>query len=223
MVLLAAVCRSSIGGRSEIAGQLAASTASTLANAATRSALDGSSFGDNITAAIPDIIGQALGNAIVGQITPEINDATARPTRRDTDQGPNTIGEAIADIADYLGLDGDFGYQGRQPAIRQQVTEDRAGDLLDREYMKRIENIIHSLTGDGPDFNAPLPDVDYALLTRGAKEVTNDIINEVMAHENGLSGQEWGAFLVRDGLGRVTATDLAGPNDDNGMVNVDRT
>ncbi len=41
--------------------QLATSAASALANAATRSAIEGSNFGRNIVAAIPDVIGQALG------------------------------------------------------------------------------------------------------------------------------------------------------------------
>lgn len=39
-----------------------------IANAATRSALNGSSFGDNFRAAIPDIIGGAIGNAIAGGV-----------------------------------------------------------------------------------------------------------------------------------------------------------
>lgn len=42
---------------------LATATASGIANAATRSALNGESFGDNLMAALPDIIGQAVGGA----------------------------------------------------------------------------------------------------------------------------------------------------------------
>ncbi len=42
----------------------ATATASGIANAATRSAINGDSFGDNLIAAIPDIIGQAVGGAI---------------------------------------------------------------------------------------------------------------------------------------------------------------
>ena len=40
------------------------SAVSSLAAAATRSAIDGTSFGDNLRAVIPDIIGQAVGDAI---------------------------------------------------------------------------------------------------------------------------------------------------------------
>ena len=43
-------------------GQLGRSAADAIANAATRSAVDGSNFGDNIRAAIPDVIGNALGS-----------------------------------------------------------------------------------------------------------------------------------------------------------------
>jgi len=47
---------------------LAANTAGGIANAATRSAINGNSFGDNLRAAIPDIIGQAIGNMMVDGI-----------------------------------------------------------------------------------------------------------------------------------------------------------
>jgi len=43
---------------------LATAAAGGIANAATRSAINGNSFGDNLIAAIPDIIGQAIGGAI---------------------------------------------------------------------------------------------------------------------------------------------------------------
>lgn len=53
----------------KIGNQIAVGTASALANAATRTALDGSSFGDNIRAAIPDVIGSALGGALARGLT----------------------------------------------------------------------------------------------------------------------------------------------------------
>jgi hypothetical protein len=39
----------------------AASAASAIANAATRSLIEGSDFGDNVLAALPDVIGQTIG------------------------------------------------------------------------------------------------------------------------------------------------------------------
>ncbi|MEJ0027167.1 MAG: LysM peptidoglycan-binding domain-containing protein [Rhizomicrobium sp.] len=39
-----------------------------IANAATRTLIDGSDFGDNIVAALPDVIGQTIGNAMAGGV-----------------------------------------------------------------------------------------------------------------------------------------------------------
>jgi hypothetical protein len=64
-------------GVSASVGQLAADgrggvfaqvTASALAHAATRSLIDGSDFGDNIMAALPDVIGQTIGEAMAGRL-----------------------------------------------------------------------------------------------------------------------------------------------------------
>ena len=51
------------------AANLVASTASALANAATRSLIDGSDFGDNILAALPDVLGQTIGGAFADGIS----------------------------------------------------------------------------------------------------------------------------------------------------------
>jgi len=51
-------------GSQSVGNQIGSSAASAIANAATRSALDGSQFGDNIRAAIPDVIAQAIGAAV---------------------------------------------------------------------------------------------------------------------------------------------------------------
>jgi len=77
--------------------------ASAIANAATRSALDGSNFGDNIVAAIPDVVGSAIGNAIAGGFGPS-------PT--EFSQG------VVDDIAGDLNLTG---------AAREQFIERTAG------------------------------------------------------------------------------------------------
>ncbi len=45
-------------------------TANSIANAATRSAIDGSNFGDNIIAAVPDVLGQMFGGMIGSEIGP---------------------------------------------------------------------------------------------------------------------------------------------------------
>lgn len=51
-------------GAADPTTQFIQSSASAFANAATRSALDGTSFGDNLIEALPDVIGNAVGGAI---------------------------------------------------------------------------------------------------------------------------------------------------------------
>jgi hypothetical protein len=48
---------------------LATNAARLIANAATRSAIDGTSFGDNIRAALPDILGQAIGDILLNGLS----------------------------------------------------------------------------------------------------------------------------------------------------------
>ncbi|ARR56354.1 hypothetical protein HY78_24295 [Rhizorhabdus wittichii DC-6] len=60
-------------GSSQSAGNIAANSAagvaSAMANAATLSALEGTSFGDNILRALPDAIGQTVGNLLAAAVT----------------------------------------------------------------------------------------------------------------------------------------------------------
>ena len=64
--------------------RMATSAASGIANAATRSAINGESFGKNLIAALPDIIGQAVGGAIGDGVRARI-DRADRPAAQVTD------------------------------------------------------------------------------------------------------------------------------------------
>ena len=75
-------------------GQIAKSGAVAIANAATRSAIEGSSFGDNIIAAIPDVIGQAVGSSISGALG--LNDNPTSQT-----QG-GLVAQAIGGLGDIF-------------------------------------------------------------------------------------------------------------------------
>ena len=57
-------------------GNIGTQSARAILNAATRSALGGGSFGDNLRAAIPDVIGQAIGDAIGSRIGGALNGTT---------------------------------------------------------------------------------------------------------------------------------------------------
>lgn len=52
-----------------LAANLGRSMASTLANAATRSLIEGANFGDNVMAALPNVIGQTIGESIAGALS----------------------------------------------------------------------------------------------------------------------------------------------------------
>lgn len=88
-----------------IGASLTRGTASALASAATRTLIDGSDFGDNILAALPDVIGQTIGDAVGGRIVELTQENAAR--RRIEDQlaayreegmsGPRAMAQLYAD------------------------------------------------------------------------------------------------------------------------------
>jgi DNase/tRNase domain of colicin-like bacteriocin/LysM domain len=82
-----------------VGGQIATATASMLANAATRSVIEGSNFGDNVMAALPDVIGgivgRALGGAIAGGSSGDNGDKTANKHSPVTQKNVTT-GQAVA-------------------------------------------------------------------------------------------------------------------------------
>jgi hypothetical protein len=53
----------------DIAGRAVTGAAHAIASAATRSLIEGSDFGDNVMAALPDVIGQTIGEAIAGRLS----------------------------------------------------------------------------------------------------------------------------------------------------------
>ena len=68
-----------------------ARSASALANAATRSLIEGSDFGDNVIASLPDVLGQTIGEAIAGSMTGRGASRTGAPN---TGKTPQTAGDA---------------------------------------------------------------------------------------------------------------------------------
>jgi hypothetical protein len=64
-----------LGGANRYVGQAVSSSASAIANAATRSLINGSDFGDNLLAALPDVIGSTIGNFVSDSLVKAIRDA----------------------------------------------------------------------------------------------------------------------------------------------------
>lgn len=81
---------------------LATGLAGGVAGAAARSLIDGSNFGDNLIAALPDIIGNTIGGMIAGGLS--------APSPGEGEKSP--IERLFGAAGDLLGLDGKFGYQG---------------------------------------------------------------------------------------------------------------
>ncbi len=88
--------------------QLIQTAASGIAQAATRSAITGNSFGDSLIAQLPDIIGQAVGGAIAGGVAGG-GSSTAKDTANgkalgnpvSKNGGTDTVGEAYSDLVQY--------------------------------------------------------------------------------------------------------------------------
>lgn len=96
-----------VGGKTGSLGgfgsSLAANTASGIANAATRSLIEGSSFGDNLLAALPDIIGGTLGNALAAEFAGALQQRTFERgvgTSVEILLSNDTIAAADIDLAD---------------------------------------------------------------------------------------------------------------------------
>ncbi|MFT3727124.1 MAG: LysM peptidoglycan-binding domain-containing protein [Terricaulis sp.] len=110
-----------------------------MANAATRSLIDGTDFGDNVMAALPSVIGQTIGSAIAGGISG--NDDTtdenkpfsgakqlhvsSKSQAADASGGGSWLDHLFGAIGDFLGFDGTpFSYEG--PANRHWAWDSSA-------------------------------------------------------------------------------------------------
>lgn len=91
--LAAAAIGGAAGGSTR--SPLLSSSASAIANAATRSALSGTSFGNNILAALPDVVGSTLGNMVASQISRSAQDRAA--DKAISDEAANIFELALGD------------------------------------------------------------------------------------------------------------------------------
>ncbi len=80
---------------SAVAGDIVVSGASAIANAATRTLVNGSDFGDNLVAALPDVIGGAVGRSLGRGVVAGLSEAARPPTQMSPDQ---TAAALVADI-----------------------------------------------------------------------------------------------------------------------------
>ena len=91
-------------------GRLASSAAGAIANAATRSAINGESFGRNLLAAIPDVVAQALGGLIGNALQGGLDSSVAKNTAKSQSYIDNLdplITAEIASLGGRIFVDGD--------------------------------------------------------------------------------------------------------------------
>ena len=93
---------------------LASSAASMIASAATRSVIDGSNFGGNIIAGLPDVIGQALGGAL-GRVIVQ---------KPDPDFDPKVV-NGYRDQLAIVGEDGSLSYYSDGVAVYDELIDTR--------------------------------------------------------------------------------------------------
>jgi hypothetical protein len=117
-----------------IANHALTGTAAAIANAATRSLIAGTDFGDNVLAALPDVIGQTLGSLLAGAFT-----------------GPDPMSDAVHQVRERESLYGELD-GGRQAQIAQgaRLLADAqgltVGEVLDNPDMQAM--LLSSVAGD---------------------------------------------------------------------------
>ncbi|WP_379549958.1 LysM peptidoglycan-binding domain-containing protein [Qipengyuania sp. DGS5-3] len=131
---------------------LAANSAGAIANAATRSAWTGQSFGDSVISAIPDAIGAAIGNVVVGAVAIAAK-VDSNPSKEPA-QSRYYINDPAHDFGglrriNYHGADGAYG-----PTIVVTGTRIKEDDgFFDQLGDALVDNPVTNYLTDNFDFN----------------------------------------------------------------------
>ena len=144
--------------------QLVTNAASGLANAATRSVLEGTDFGDNIIAALPDIIGNTIGGFIASKLAGGGNGAATRAAEKRASQ--------LSKYGVPLKVDGDGN-------IYTDASQSQISDML-------LKN--------NPDIKIGHSTIDFSAdPSRHAIEQTNDPSGRVLNYyeDNPMYGGDW--------------------------------
>jgi hypothetical protein len=83
-------------GSASFGNQIVSGMAGGLASAASRSIIDGTSFGDNLLAALPDVVGSTLGNMLVARLNGVRDEVIGRSAPSDAPPPPPSTGAAEA-------------------------------------------------------------------------------------------------------------------------------
>ncbi len=96
---------------------LAVGAASLIASAATRSAIEGSNFGRNVMAGLPDVIGQVLGRALVGVAGGSKGPSAVKRDRDDQTDGDPTLQQPNQMMTGKVVIQGQENRSGDQPLV----------------------------------------------------------------------------------------------------------
>ena len=173
---VSAVAGSQVAGRmsglSRFNERFFSSMASDIANAATRSVLEGSDFGDNMIAALPDIIGQTIGGMIADGLAGRGRTDATSGTDDNRDEEPASASADGADDSASPPMGGGMllelmGISAAPMPSWQLIEAERFG--------QDMEDFLDSLPSDPL---APLPDADLlGLLPEGGPAVTRAIFD----------------------------------------------
>src|SRR5262249_9495788 len=118
-----------LGGVGKIGMLFVSGMAGDIASSATRSLVNGSDFGDNIIAGLPDVVGQTIGNLLVGAVTKSdgIEPVIVTPRQQlgsllDPNNGECTSGQVASDIPSLRGSISDT------PELRGSISDDSSTD-----------------------------------------------------------------------------------------------
>lgn len=155
------------GATVSFGGEVLSGTASLLAGAATRSAIEGSNFGDNITAMLPDALGQVIGRA--GGRAIDEADSGILGAIKDILESPvklaNTVGNLVADGVASMGRNAhaadildQIAPNGATPQMRQHVKEMLAVGVSDSDiaayYAQGLDKVGGGANGSGGSGNS---------------------------------------------------------------------
>lgn len=191
----------------------AVSGASAVVNAAARSLIDGSDFGDNVMAALPDVIGQTIGEAIAGGIAQagergRLNDTieALRGVDAFKDMSPAEI-RAMASITNRIGAQG-----GDVAAARARVVNDQNAQntLIDLLALDRAQ-AGYASPSSGAARAADGPDLGEDVITVYGRRLTVDFAigaaQNGIQYIGGLSANDAAAAVspLRDNIGTARA------------------
>jgi YD repeat-containing protein len=193
-------------GADTMAADIVINGASALANAATRSLIDGSDFGDNVIAALPDVIGGAIGRRVGGAVLEGMN------------APPQTAANAFAGEAAAITITGaPLNNPSYEPLVAPIILMGEALDIPAFESLKfnPLELVLGGSLRGGTSYSD-----ETASSIRARIELYNDIVGQSERIEYGsdsfsgisLNAGQSAGYPTKRNSGMLTYSAMAGTN-----------